>query len=60
MSCHSNLVETMGRTPLLKLNRLSAGVHATITLKIVTVGCCTGERHLSTALTEAARNPVGS
>ncbi|MFZ2280533.1 MAG: hypothetical protein WAW39_22235 [Prosthecobacter sp.] len=60
MSCHSNIVETMGRTPLLKLNRLSTGVHAAIARKIVTMGCCTGERHHSTALAHAARNPVGS
>lgn len=33
MSFHSNIIETVGRTPLIKLNRISAGVPATIALK---------------------------
>ncbi|MDB6006608.1 MAG: cysK [Prosthecobacter sp.] len=33
MSYYTSIVETIGRTPLIKLNRISAGVHATIALK---------------------------
>jgi cysteine synthase A len=33
MSYFSNIVETIGRTPLIKLNRIAAGVNATIALK---------------------------
>ena len=33
MSYYNNLVETIGHTPLIKLNRISAGVNATIVLK---------------------------
>ena len=30
---YQNIVETVGRTPLVRLNRVSAGVHATVALK---------------------------
>lgn len=33
MSYHTSIVETIGRTPLIRLNRISAGVPATIALK---------------------------
>ena len=33
MSYYSSIVETIGRTPLIKLNRITAGVNATIALK---------------------------
>ena len=33
MSYHKSIVETIGRTPLIKLNRIAAGVNATIALK---------------------------
>lgn len=33
MSYYTSIVETIGRTPLIKLNCISAGVHATIALK---------------------------
>ena len=33
MSYYSNIVETIGHTPLIKLNRIAAGVNATIALK---------------------------
>jgi cysteine synthase A len=33
MSYYSNIVETIGQTPLIKLNRIAAGVNATIALK---------------------------
>ena len=33
MSYYSSIVETIGRTPLIKLNRIAAGVNATIALK---------------------------
>src|ERR1700758_2435744 len=31
---YNNIVETVGRTPLVKLNRVTKGVHATIALKL--------------------------
>src|SRR6516162_6370216 len=31
---YNNIVETVGRTPLVKLNRVTRGVHATIALKL--------------------------
>lgn len=30
---YNNIVETVGRTPLVKLNRITAGIHATIAIK---------------------------
>ena len=33
MAYHSNILETIGRTPLVKLNRISQGLDATIALK---------------------------
>ena len=33
MSYQTNIIETVGRTPLVKLNRISADVPATIALK---------------------------
>jgi cysteine synthase A len=33
MPIHQNIVETIGRTPLVKLNRVAAGIEATIALK---------------------------
>ena len=33
MSLHSNIVSTVGRTPLIRLNRLTQGIDATIALK---------------------------
>ncbi|MEI6278444.1 MAG: cysteine synthase A [Verrucomicrobiae bacterium] len=33
MPIHSNIIGTVGRTPLVKLNRIAAGSHATIALK---------------------------
>lgn len=33
MSYHSNVIESIGRTPLIKLNRIAAGVPATVALK---------------------------
>ena len=30
---YNNIVETVGRTPLVRLNKVTAGLHATILLK---------------------------
>ena len=33
MPIHSDVISTVGRTPLIKLNRLTAGLDATIAIK---------------------------
>ena len=33
MGIYNNIVETVGRTPLVKLNKVTAGLNATIALK---------------------------
>lgn len=87
MSLHNSILSTVGRTPLIKLNRIARNLPPAIALKgefanplgsvsigpnvwaalqvaarpenkgkvIVTIGCSTGERYLSTALADEAR-----
>ena len=96
MPIYTNIMRTMGRTPLIKVNQAPAVLDATIALEgkffnplgsvkdrigistganvwaalqaakrpenkgklIVTIGCSTGERYLSTALAEEARKQI--
>ena len=86
MPINSDILGTIGRTPLVKLHRMVNGTDATIAVKgeffnplgsvkdrigaamiaaaerdgklIVTIGCSTGERYLSTVLAEEAKRQV--
>jgi cysteine synthase len=91
MSFQNKTTDLIGRRPIARLNRISAGLPATIDGKgefknplgsvkdrigramievaarpensgklMVTVGCSTGERYLSTSLADEARNKVAA
>ncbi len=49
---HPNIISTTGRTPLIRLNRLTRGIDATVVVK--------GEFFLSTTLAEKARLEVSA